>query len=426
MYKKMLIMTLAASMLCMPLAGCRGDKKNDAPDTPEETSIGTESNIAPEITESDLADTELGTDSTSEGIESDPAQESTEDSAEDSTNIPSEDPIDSLKIERGINVSTLEYEGFNKTVRMSLRDPFTQETFANIKAQGFDHVRLPVNFAANYKDGKVKEDFLEELDGIIGMILGQGLTVVLDFHGWQAINSDVKSNEEMFYSIWEQVAEHYKDHPNELLFEIINEPHQEDGSDPLNAENLNRIQLKAIEIIRKTNPKRILVMAGPEWNTHWGIKDLELPKNDRNLIVDMHTYQPLDFTHQGSELWMDASADRTTVEIYDKVYEEIDTVARVCRDFTARTGIKVWLGEFGMVVSVPKSGTILTLTPETAELVSIAKEEDVTAYVSYVTEKMEEAGVPWAWWEYDLEFGAYDLIKKEWRDFVIDGLMPQG
>ncbi len=344
------------------------------------------------------------------------------------------EPIDSLAIKRGINVSTLEYFGANKDLRIALRGgEFTREMVEDIKAQGFDHIRLPVNFGDNYENGNVTEDFFAQVDRVVDMILDCDLTVVLDFHGWEELKSDVGSNKEKFYDIWEEISEHYADYPNELLFEIFNEPYEKEGPDMLDAAKLNELQLEAVNIIRKTNPDRIIVLDAPEWCTWWGLDSLKLPENDPNIIVDVHTYQPLTFTHQGQELWTSPDPNFKSVGITQSVYDEIDTVVSTCKKFTERTGVRVWLGEFGMVTAIPEEGSIQDFFAaeskeeymKSIKLVPPAAREDITAYLAYVTEKAEQANIPWAVWEYDFEFGAYNILEGEWRDYVMDGLMRE-
>ncbi len=323
-------------------------------------------------------------------------------------------PIDTLVLGRGINISLLESESKVSFPLWSIgsnNNNFikTASTYTDIKAQGFDHVRLPVNFHTYYSNGAVSSSFLSTLDTILNTILDSGLTVILDFHGWSAINSNVDANKAEFYAIWTQISERYKDYPDQLLFELLNEPYEAEGTAPLTAAKLNEIQNEAIKIVRKTNPTRIIVAAGPEWNSWWGLEDLTLPTDDPNIIVDIHTYQPYDFTHQGSERWTDPNAVMTPVPLYDAVFTEVRKVVRYCGEYTERTGIKVWLGEFGVYLYI-------------AENVDVTIKDDITEYLAYVSKSMEDAGIPWAYWEYNSGFGAYDSSSKAWKDYVMNGL----
>ncbi len=135
------------------------------------------------------------------------------------------------------------------------------------------------------------------------------------------------------------MAEHYKDYPDRLIFELLNEPYPNEGPDPLNADRLNEIQ------------------------------------PDKPYLVRLR----------------------------DNMLKETDSTFEKCKEYMEKTGRIVWVGEFGVYVDV-------------------AREEDVTKYLSYVTDKMEEANIPWAYWEYNRGFGAYDREKNELRDYVLEGL----
>src|SRR4030042_1394950 len=62
----------------------------------------------------------------------------------------------------------------------------------------------------------------------------------------------------------------------------------------------NRYLREALAIIRKTNPTRTVIIGPAGYNSIGGLKDLDLPQEDRNIIVTVHYYSPMDFTHQGA------------------------------------------------------------------------------------------------------------------------------
>ncbi len=319
-----------------------------------------------------------------------------------------ENKVEALLIKRGINVSLLyryKMNIFSWWTHKYISDP---DTYADIRSKGFDHVRLPVAFDLYYKNGKVSESFLKKLDEILNIILDSDLVVILDFHGLAELNNDAGAHEAEFYAIWEQVAERYKDYPDNLLFELFNEPKVGDGPDPLVADRLNEVQNKVIKKIRATNPSRILVASGPEWNTWWGLKDLKLPEDDPNIIVDIHTYQPMDFTHQG-ETWYDPNATEQ-VPISDAVYEEINKLIAACRTYKKNTNRVLWLGEFGM------NNTVADI-------------EDVKKYLGYVTTKAEAEDMPWAIWDYgwnpfgDTGFDLYSIKNEKWNSAILEAII---
>lgn len=304
-----------------------------------------------------------------------------------------------LALVRGINVSALEG---NVAADNYVFDP---DTYAIIQTAGFDHVRLPVNFAS--RSGKapgftIDPAFFRQLDSAINAALDAGLAVVLDFHGWGAMNGDVDANKAQFLAIWKQVAERYRHYPEELYFELINEPNAATGRHPLTAERLNEIQEDVIAVIRQSNPTRMIVAATAEFNGVWTLLNLRLPKDDPNIIVSVHAYDTMEFTHQGAT-WIGRPADqvvRLDKDILDSVVKTLDSVQRY-KDISGR---EVWLSEFGIYLNN-------------------AVQADVTAYLTHFTAQCEQRDIPWAYWEYNSGFGAYDKNSKQWKGYVLDGLI---
>lgn len=315
----------------------------------------------------------------------------------DSTPQPVTTDVENLKLSKGINMSGLEY-----TVRLR-EHLYKLSTYEDVAKEGFDHIRLPVDFR-NYLDGNgdLEDKFLKKLDGIINMANSQGLAVILDFHGWPDFNTE-KGDTKIFISIWESLAEHYKDYSNMLLFELINEPHTTDGGD-LSMERLMELQCETIEAIRAISPRRTIVIAAPEWNGHWTLKDFTPPEYD-NLILAVHVYTTLDFTHQG-QLWMGSLNKRVPLD--DEIILQLNAALRDIKNFKDRTGMEIVINEFGLTTT----GAI--------------SDDDIYNYISTITKFAKEKDIGWTYWEYNESFGAYKpgflRIGGKWRKSVLDGL----
>ena len=274
-----------------------------------------------------------------------------------------------------------------------------------VKAAGFDHIRLPVNFAArcgSAPDYTIDSSFLLLVDNAINNALTSGLKVVLDFHGWSNICTDANGNKDEFYAIWKQVAERYQNYSDNLYFEILNEPNNgTSGADPLTYTRLNEIQMEAISIIRETNPVRMIMASVAQWNGAWMLNYMTLPDEDPNIMMSVHAYDPMAFSHQGAT-WAGFTSDQ--VAFTDDVKQAVDNTLNAVSDYTYRTGCKVWISEFGVYLSV-------------------ADQSDVNAYLTYFTTGCSERGIPAASWEFCQGFGAYDLTNSCWRNYVLSGLI---
>src|SRR5207245_3591976 len=92
-----------------------------------------------------------------------------------------------------------------------------------------------------------------------------------------------------------QLSDHYRGAAERVIFEVLNEPNRQ-----LTPALWNDYLREALAVIREKNPTRT-VIAGPGfWNSSDHLGELELPASDTNLIVTVHYYKPMDFTHQGA------------------------------------------------------------------------------------------------------------------------------
>ncbi len=166
-----------------------------------------------------------------------------------------------------------------------------------IRAEGFDHIRLPTGWAyyvGPAPDYAIGGDIFQRADAIVTNAVALGLGVIINIHGFDAFTTDPAANREEFFAIWRQVAAHYADAPATVVFEPINEPH-----DAATTAVMNPIYARFVAEVRKTNPHRTLFIGPGQWNSASELPKLELPQDD-NIVVTVHCYEPFFFTHQGA------------------------------------------------------------------------------------------------------------------------------
>ncbi len=179
--------------------------------------------------------------------------------------------------------------------------------FAAIKQAGFQHVRIPVAWSWNISGRyttlttapyTISPQLFARVDWAVAQAKKNGLKVILDDHSHDDLfaNAGV-SQRSRYYSIWRQIAEHYKNEPNTVYFELLNEP---GGALWQNAALWNTILNTTISIIRASNPARGIIVGGVASNSPWTLPLLNLPPNDPNIITTFHYYDPITFTHQGA------------------------------------------------------------------------------------------------------------------------------
>jgi len=169
--------------------------------------------------------------------------------------------------------------------------------FALMRAQGFDHVRVPVgwhHYAGPAPDFTLSPEIFARVDFVVTDALANHLAVMVNIHHFDELDRDPAGSTDEFLKIWAQIAAHYRDFPGQLAFELDNEPNE-------NAKTsvMNPIYARAITEIRATNPHRTIFVEPGDWGNVDELKNLVLPPDD-NVIVSVHCYDPSYFTHQGA------------------------------------------------------------------------------------------------------------------------------
>jgi endoglucanase len=167
-----------------------------------------------------------------------------------------------------------------------------------IRAEGFDHIRLPVgwhHYTGPAPEFKLSGDIFAKADEMVTNASALGLNVMVNLHHFNEFTTDPTNNTAWFLAIWRQVAAHYADAPSGVAFELLNEP-----KDAATTVVLNPIYAAAIREIRRTNPRRTIFVGPGRWNSTAELVNLRLPDDDDNLIVTLHCYDPMLFTHQGA------------------------------------------------------------------------------------------------------------------------------
>jgi endoglucanase len=159
----------------------------------------------------------------------------------------------------------------------------------------------------------------------------------------------------------------------------------------------NDFLVDAVDTIRQSNPQRTLIVSGDR-GSYLGIAQLELPENDRNLIVNFNYYDPYSFTHQevGANLrWRGTAAERYVIE------SNFDTV----KSWAQSHNRPVFLSEFGV-----------TKNANTVSRVS---------YTQFIRSEAEKRGFSWGYWDFGSSSdGLYNLITATWNNDVLKALIP--
>jgi aryl-phospho-beta-D-glucosidase BglC (GH1 family) len=278
-----------------------------------------------------------------------------------------------------------------------------EEYFEKIAKAGFDNVRIPVRWSAHADKSapyKIDKKFFDRVDRAVNQALKNHLIPVLNMHHYDELYQDPDAHRERFIAQWQQIAEHYQKYPAALVFELLNEP-----TAKLTADKWNDILHNTIKVVRRSNPTRDIMIGPANWNGINDLPTLELPEDDRHLIVTVHYYNPFNFTHQGASWvgeeskkwlgtkWTGTKAERQAVE------NDLDKAIT----WAVEHRRPIYLGEFGAY--------------EKADLESRAR------WTNFVAEESLKRKMGFAYWEFCAGFGVYDPKKNQWIEPIKEALL---
>jgi endoglucanase len=272
-------------------------------------------------------------------------------------------------------------EYFGKGVKISAED------LAQMKREGFDHVRVPIGwhqYAGPAPDYALSPEIFYRVDFIVTNALRDGLAVMINIHHFNKLDKDPAAGTDEFLAIWKQIAVHYKDFPKKLAFELDNEPH-ENATTAL----MNPIYARAIAQIRETNPKRTIFVEPGGWGSIDELKNLVLPPDD-NVIVSVHCYEPFHFTHQGAG-WTTADVQQTGIIFPGPPAKPLVPDPKL--------DLKPWVLEW-----IQKYNTLPTAQNPSSPLAFTGKLKYIRAWSDYYGRPVHLG-----------EFGAYTKADQQWR-----------
>ncbi len=298
---------------------------------------------------------------------------------------------------RGVNVL-----GYDPLWRSFPPARFQARHFQVIRQGGFDSVRVnlaPFRHMGAGPDFQIEDSWLHTLDWVVTNALANDLAVILDLHEYNPMGADPEANRAKFLAFWRQVAPRFQDASPKIFFEILNEPSRQ-----LTPQLWNQYLAEALAVIRATNPRRAVVVGPAFWNSVDHLDELRLPEDDRHLIVTVHYYKPMEFTHQGAP-WVGRQdqlgvAWRGTPEEQAAIAGDFQKV----QDWATRHHRPIFLGEFGAY--------------DKADMASRAR------YTAAVARAAERLGWSWAYWQFDSDFVAYDMRNDQWVEPIHQALAP--
>lgn len=241
------------------------------------------------------------------------------------------------------------FEGFQKGVNLGgwisqfakydhdhFRTFITKDDIAYIASLGFDHVRVPVDYnVLEDEEGNLLESGFAYLQNCLSWCREYGLHMLIDLHECYGYSFDPlkvdmdrrkffydEALQTRFLNLWKEIAVRFKDYPDIVAFEPLNEVVLWEVVDAWNA-----LIQKYIKTVRAIAPKTWLVIGGVCYNNVLAVKLLDPPADDK-IVYNFHCYEPTIFSHQGAYWMVQFPSDYRisypqSVETYRKETERI-------------------------------------------------------------------------------------------------------
>ncbi len=317
--------------------------------------------------------------------------------------------VQQVPFSKGVNLTEWFQAGSPGQIDFS---KYTYEDIVDVKSLGVDVIRLPINLHSmtlGAPDYELDPLFLFFLDQVVDWAEELEIYLILDNHTFNPSVSTDPNIGDILNPVWENMAEHYKDRSDFVLYEILNEPHGISNS------LWGSIQGEVIETIRSVDTTHTIIVGASDYNSFRSLQFIP-EYADTNLIYTFHFYDPFVVTHQGAT-WTDPSlsnlsgipfpydADNmpavpndlagTWVEGAFNNYSNegnaawVENALDIAIGFSETRGVPVFCGEFGVYI------------PNSDNQTRVNWYEVVASYLT-------EHNVSWTIWDYRGGFGVYE------------------
>ncbi|MFZ2988872.1 glycoside hydrolase family 5 protein [Ideonella sp.] len=240
-----------------------------------------------------------------------------------------------------------------------------------VKAAGFKTIRIPVAWK-QYADANdtISPAWLARVAEVVGYARKAGLHTMINVHwdgGWlQPTYARQKEGNARLARFWTQIAIHFKDQDDMLLFAGTNEVMVDGDYGPPTAEyvavqnGFNQVFVDAVRATGGNNAVRHLVVQGFNTNIDHTVAHAVMPRDSarQRLMMEVHYYDPFRYTiDEKSPLWQ-WGAGATDPKAKDSWGDEAwaDAQFQKMKQYFGDKGVPVILGEFGVIARTDIAG----------------------------------------------------------------------
>lgn len=247
-----------------------------------------------------------------------------------------------------------------------------------VKAAGFNTIRIPVAWShklVNQETYEVSIVWLNRVEEVVNYALDNEMFVMINVHwdgGW--MDAPVYTSQEeinnKLAALWKQIALHFRDYDDQLLFAGTNEVHVKDYYGNPSNENIvvqssfNQTFVNAVRETGGRNAYRHLIVQAFNTNIDHAYNYFELPVDnvEDKLMMEVHFYDPYDFALQESGIFKtEWGAGFVGGNVSDWGQEEwVNTAFGKMKSKFVDQNIPVIMGEYGAVLRANLTGDALT------------------------------------------------------------------
>lgn len=222
-------------------------------------------------------------------------------------------------------------------------------------ALGYGHVRIPITWTETIGgEYLVSDPETGEVDlssarlQVIQDVVDHALSlpdfyVVINAHHEKALKTGNKWW--VLKRLWRDIATIFAEREHRLIFEILNEPHLDDGNNsPMAASDLRYMTERAYDEIRNIDPNRIVVIGGNQWfaatevpNVWTSLEEVGGGEDDY-LMATFHHYDPWEFNGDNQGDYADEWTDDNIASPMAIMKDWADSVGN---------GMPIYIGEWG-------------------------------------------------------------------------------
>lgn len=331
-----------------------------------------------------------------------------------------------FEVNRGTNVA--HWLSQSKARGVERQQFFTKADVVAVAKMGFDHIRLPIDEEQMWDEqGKRHDDAFQLMTNCIDWCAESNLRVIVDLHILRShhFNADVKplwtdkKEQEKFYDFWRDLSKTLKKYPNNLVaYELMNEAVADDP------ELWNNLVANAVAAIREVEPSRTIVIGSNMWQSVGTFDVLKIPKNDPNILLSFHFYEPFLLTHWHAS-WTNLKNYTGPVHYPGTILTQTEFDAlpaemkEPAKNWVNKQFDKAWILEQWQKPIKKAKELGLPLYCGEFGIIAGPRQADILRWYQDMIDLFEENGIGYANWNYKSgSFGLIDEDGKRREDFI--------